>query len=100
MVSGATILDEDWGKAKGKIKEVLEEQQILHELVDIELYHLLQNVMLLMMGSAEELPQAPSERPKFIEDMSEAEAAAAVSGVCVMEEENVCVCGEGTCVQV
>lgn len=56
--------------------------------------------MLLMMGSAEELPQAPSERPKFIEDMSEAEAAAAVSGVCVMEEENVCVCGEGTCVQV
>lgn len=36
MVSGATILDEDWGKAKGKIKEVLEEQQILHELVDIE----------------------------------------------------------------
>ena len=42
-----------------------------------------------MMGSAEELPQAPSERPKFIEDMSEAEAAAAVSGVCV------CVCGGG-----
>ena len=42
-----------------------------------------------MMGSAEELPQAPSERPKFIEDMSEAEAAAAVSGVCV------CVCWEG-----
>ena len=36
-----------------------------------------------MMGSAEELPQAPLERPKFIEDMSEAEAAAAVSGVCV-----------------
>lgn len=51
--------------------------------------HLLQNVMLLMMGSAEELPQAPSERPKFIEDMSEAEAAAAVSGVCV------CVLGGG-----
>ena len=36
MFSGATILDEDWGKAKGKIKEVLEEQQILHELVDVE----------------------------------------------------------------
>ena len=45
--------------------------------------HLFQNVMLLMMGSAEELPQAPLERPKFIEDMSDAEAAAAVSGVCV-----------------
>ena len=51
--------------------------------------HLFQNVMLLMMGSAEELPQAPLERPKFIEDMSDAEAAAAVSGVCVRgEEEN------------
>lgn len=35
--------------------------------------------MLLMMGSAEELPQAPSEKPRFLEDMSEAEAAAAVS---------------------
>lgn len=47
-----------------------------------------------MMGSAEELPQAPSERPKFIEDMSEAEAAAAVSGVCV------CVGGGVSSVQV
>lgn len=58
MVAGATILDDDWGKSKGKIKE---------------------NVMLLMMGSAEELPQAPSEKPRFLEDMSEAEAAAALS---------------------
>jgi ubiquitin carboxyl-terminal hydrolase 14 len=32
-----------------------------------------------MMGSADELPTAPVEKPKFIEDMSETEAAAAVS---------------------
>ena len=35
--------------------------------------------MLMMMGSAEALPSAPTERTKFIEDMSEAEAASAVS---------------------
>ena len=35
--------------------------------------------MLLMMGSAEQLPQAPVQKTKFLEDMSEAEAAAAVS---------------------
>ena len=34
--------------------------------------------MLLMMGSAEQLPQAPVQK-KFLEDMPEAEAAAAVS---------------------
>ena len=55
--------------------------------------HLFQNVMLLMMGSAEELPQAPSERPKFIEDMSDAEAAAAVSGVCVRKRNSRRRCG-------
>ena len=37
--------------------------------------------MLLMMGSAEALPTAPVEKPKFIEDMSEEDAAAAVSVV-------------------
>ena len=35
--------------------------------------------MLMMMGSAEALPSVPTERPKFIEDMTEAEAASAVS---------------------
>ena len=35
--------------------------------------------MLMMMGSAEALPSAPAEKTKFIEDMSEAEAASAVS---------------------
>ena len=33
----------------------------------------------MMMGSAEALPSAPAEKTKFIEDMSEAEAASAVS---------------------
>lgn len=32
-----------------------------------------------MMGSVGELPSAPKEQPKFIEDMSDAEATAAVS---------------------
>ena len=35
--------------------------------------------MLMMMGSAEALPSAPTERTKFIEDMTDAEAASAVS---------------------
>lgn len=43
------------------------------------IYYIIQNAMLMMMGSAEALPSAPAERPKFIEDMSEAEAASAVS---------------------
>lgn len=33
----------------------------------------------MLMGSAEELPTEPTERPKFIEDMTEEEAASAVS---------------------
>lgn len=39
----------------------------------------IQNATLLMMGSVGDLPSAPKEQPKFIEDMSEAEATAAVS---------------------
>lgn len=35
--------------------------------------------MLMMMGSADALPTAPTVKTKFIEDMSEQEAAAAVS---------------------
>jgi len=38
--------------------------------------------MFLMMGSADELPAAPVEKPRFIEDMSEDDVAAAVSGFC------------------
>ena len=33
----------------------------------------------MLMGSADELPTEPKERPKFIEDMTEEEAASAVS---------------------
>lgn len=35
--------------------------------------------MLMLMGSADQLPTAPIEKTKFIEDMSESEAAKAVS---------------------
>lgn len=58
MVAGGTLPDDDWGKTRTKIK---------------------QNMMLMMMGSAEDLPEAPKEKPRFIEDMSEAEAASALA---------------------
>ena len=35
--------------------------------------------MLLMMGTADELPQAPTEKHLFMEDMSEDQLATAVS---------------------
>ena len=35
--------------------------------------------MFLMMGSVDELPSAPKEKTKFIEDMTEEDAAATVS---------------------
>ena len=34
--------------------------------------------MLLMMGTADALPQAPVEKPQFVEDMTEAQLASAV----------------------
>lgn len=40
--------------------------------------------MVLMMGSKEEdVPVEPTEKPSFIEDMTEAERNTAVSTVCV-----------------
>ena len=39
----------------------------------------LQGMTLLMMGSADELPAEPSEKPMFMEDMTEQELASAVS---------------------
>lgn len=43
-----------------------------------------QGVMVLMMGSKEEdVPVEPTEKPSFIEDMTEAERNTAVSTVCV-----------------
>ena len=35
--------------------------------------------MFMLMGSADELPTAPKEQTKFIEDMTEAEAAKLVN---------------------
>ena len=40
---------------------------------------LLQNAMLLMMGTADELPQEPAEKPVFLEDMTDQQLASAVS---------------------
>lgn len=38
--------------------------------------------MLMLMGSAEALPDAPLEPTKFIEDMTEAELSSAVRDFC------------------
>lgn len=55
MIGGIKIGDEDWGKARDKLKP---------------------NTTLMMMGSAETLPEAPTQQVKFMEDMSENEKAA------------------------
>ncbi|CAL1538000.1 unnamed protein product [Lymnaea stagnalis] len=57
MVTGAILKDDDWGPAKSKLKD---------------------GVMLLMMGTAEELPEAPASKPVFVEDMSEQQLASAL----------------------
>lgn len=43
------------------------------------LLFLLQGMTLLMMGSAEALPEEPAVRPMFVEDMTEEQLASAVS---------------------
>lgn len=40
-----------------------------------------QGITLLMMGSVGELPKAPAEKTVFVEDMTEAQLASAVSVV-------------------
>lgn len=40
---------------------------------------MLQGMTLLMMGSAEALPEEPAVRPMFVEDMTEEQLASAVS---------------------
>ncbi|KAL5456936.1 hypothetical protein EMCRGX_G034164 [Ephydatia muelleri] len=55
MIGGIKIGDEEWGKARDKLKP---------------------NTTLMMMGSAETLPEAPIQQVKFVEDMSENEKAA------------------------
>lgn len=39
----------------------------------------MQGITLLMMGTAGEIPQAPAEKTVFMEDMSDAQLASAVS---------------------
>ncbi|XP_067677847.1 ubiquitin carboxyl-terminal hydrolase 14-like [Haliotis asinina] len=56
MMKGAVLKDDEWGNMKLK-----------------------DGAMLLMMGTAEELPPEPTERPMFVEDMSEQELASALA---------------------
>ena len=58
MISGRKVGDDSWDNMKLKVKN---------------------NVTFMLMGSADSLPEAPKEKTKFIEDMTESEAAAAVS---------------------
>ncbi|KAH9523744.1 Ubiquitin carboxyl-terminal hydrolase 14 [Bulinus truncatus] len=57
MVTGTILKDDDWGPARNKLKD---------------------GVTLLMMGTADELPQAPVDKPVFVEDMSEQQLASAM----------------------
>uniref|UniRef100_A0AAQ4R1B0 Ubiquitin carboxyl-terminal hydrolase 14 n=1 Tax=Gasterosteus aculeatus aculeatus TaxID=481459 RepID=A0AAQ4R1B0_GASAC len=55
MVKGGTLKDDEWGNIKLK-----------------------NGMTLLMMGSAEALPEEPAVRPMFVEDMTEEQLASAV----------------------
>ncbi|KAL5022035.1 hypothetical protein ScPMuIL_001190 [Solemya velum] len=55
MMKGATLKDDDWGNLK--IKD---------------------GITILMMGSADALPQEPSEKPMFVEDMTDQQLASAL----------------------
>ncbi|XP_073535235.1 ubiquitin carboxyl-terminal hydrolase 14 [Phyllobates terribilis] len=59
MVKGGTLKDDDWGNLKIKT-----------------------GMSLLMMGSAEALPEEPAERPVFVEDMTEEQLASAMELPC------------------
>ncbi|KAI5101610.1 ubiquitin carboxyl-terminal hydrolase 14, partial [Silurus meridionalis] len=59
MVKGGTLKDEDWGNIKIK-----------------------NGMTFLMMGSAEALPEEPSVRPMFVEDMTEEQLASAMELPC------------------
>ena len=49
-----------------------------------------QGITLLMMGSVGELPQAPAQKTVFVEDMTEAQLASAVSGSqTVLDSQNI-----------
>ncbi|BFY99755.1 hypothetical protein BsWGS_02795 [Bradybaena similaris] len=57
MVTGSILKDDEWGPAENKLKD---------------------GALLLMMGTAEALPQEPAEKPVFVEDMSEQQLASAM----------------------
>ncbi|GFO19413.1 ubiquitin carboxyl-terminal hydrolase 14 [Plakobranchus ocellatus] len=57
MATGAILKDDDWGPIKNKLKD---------------------GITLLMMGTADALPSEPSEKPVFVEDMSEQQLASAL----------------------
>ncbi|KAJ8408187.1 hypothetical protein AAFF_G00264150 [Aldrovandia affinis] len=59
MVKGGTLKDDEWGNIKLK-----------------------NGMTLLMMGSAEALPQEPAVRPMFVEDMTEEQLASAMELPC------------------
>uniref|UniRef100_A0A8C6LMB2 Ubiquitin carboxyl-terminal hydrolase n=1 Tax=Nothobranchius furzeri TaxID=105023 RepID=A0A8C6LMB2_NOTFU len=59
MVKGGTLKDDEWGNIKIK-----------------------NGMTLLMMGSAEALPEEPSVRPMFVEDMTEEQLASAMELPC------------------
>lgn len=58
MLAGVTVGDTEWGKSEKKLKN---------------------GSTLLMMGSSEALPEAPVEKIRFVEDLSEAEVAMAMN---------------------
>ncbi|KAM9500306.1 ubiquitin carboxyl-terminal hydrolase 14 [Clarias gariepinus] len=59
MIKGGTLKDEEWGNIKIK-----------------------NGMTFLMMGSAEALPEEPSVRPMFVEDMTEEQLASAMELPC------------------
>lgn len=59
MVKGGTLKDDEWGNIKLK-----------------------NGMTLLMMGSADALPEAPADRPMFVEDMTEEQLASAMELPC------------------
>ncbi|XP_065890713.1 ubiquitin carboxyl-terminal hydrolase 14-like [Dysidea avara] len=69
MISGAMITDTDWGRAKEKIKE---------------------GCTLMLMGSADKLPEKPKDQVRFVEDMSESEAAALLYPTGLINLGNTC----------
>ena len=50
----------------------------------IKKFLLFQGMMLLMMGSADALPEAPVAKTVFVEDMSDAQVAKAVCSSVIM----------------